>query len=169
MSPGSQSGRGAMTLTPAPNEPIFFNIVNRTSASWQSKKCFFFLEGIRTQCRGSEELAFDPSAKRPWNVCLSAEFLVSSTNGSVFVLLEKKHAVLNVEFPFNPTLHCLLSLLARGMLAAQSTAAQGISSQGALAKKRHAKLQEQQQQLEQGAAEVQELQQRKREWCQWDR
>ena len=62
MSPGSRSGRGAMTLTPAPNGAKEFYIARRTSKLIKGKNPSS-ARGDRTQCLSSEEPAFNPSAK----------------------------------------------------------------------------------------------------------
>ena len=63
MSPSSRSGRGAMTLTPAPNGAEAILPV-RSARADEDKTVSSSARGTRTQCLSSKELAFDPSAKR---------------------------------------------------------------------------------------------------------
>ena len=66
LSPGSRSGRGAMTLTLAPNGAKAFNIANRTSERWQRKNVPSSARGFEHSAEAKyKELALNPSAKRP--------------------------------------------------------------------------------------------------------
>ena len=88
MSPGSRSGRGAMTLTPAPNGAEAFNIANRTSESWQ-RKMFFLPRGDlntvpklgRTGVRPLGQAAY---ALLSLSTCLLSSFAVNKDIVSCF-------------------------------------------------------------------------------------